>query len=146
VIAENLRMNGLEWVSLLNVAISDTEGVATIHLAADTNTGASGLHRVTRYPLPTQQVTTRTLASVLDIEQLDRVDLMKVDVEGFEYEALLGSPEVFQERKVRALALELHPKILSDRKRDAKDITMMLAECKYEMIEAFGNTVWLARE
>jgi FkbM family methyltransferase len=146
VIVENLKINEVEWGHVLNVAVTDTEGVVTIHLASDMNTGASGLHRSTKYPLPTQQVTTRTLASVLDDERLARVDLMKVDIEGFEYEALLGSPEVFREHRVRALALELHPTILSARKKDAKDITVMLEEYNYTMTGTFCNAVWLAPE
>jgi FkbM family methyltransferase len=144
VIKENLRMNGVEWASVLNVAVTDTDGVVTLHLNSDTNTGASGLHRHTKYLLPTQQVAARTLSQVLDGEHLMQVDLMKVDIEGFEYEALLASPEVFKQHRVRALALELHPTILANRNKDTKEITGMLAACNYRMIETFGNTVWLA--
>jgi FkbM family methyltransferase len=146
VIAENLRLNGVTWASVANIVITDTPGTATIHLAPDTNTGASGLHRTAKYRLPTQQVAARTLGQVLDDERLAHVDLMKVDVEGFEYEALLGSPEVFKQRRVRALALELHPTILADRNKDISHITGMLAECNYRMTDASGTTVWLAPE
>jgi FkbM family methyltransferase len=146
VIAENLRINRVEWASVLNVAVADSEVTATIHLASDINTGGSGMHRSTKYRLPTQQVAARTLAQVLDGEKLARVDLMKVDIEGFEYEALLGSPEVFRERRVKALALELHPTILTNRKKDASLITKMLEGYNYRMTEILGNTVWLAPE
>jgi FkbM family methyltransferase len=144
IIAENLRLNGVEYVRVLNTAVSDAPGMVSIHLASDINTGASGLHRSTKYPLPTQKVAARTLAQVLDDEGLLRVDLMKVDLEGFEYEALMGSVEVFAQHRVRALALELHPTILSDRGKEVSEITKMLCRCGYLMAEAPSNTVWLA--
>jgi FkbM family methyltransferase len=143
VIAENLRLNGV-WVSVLNVAVTDSPGVATIHLTPDMNTGASGLSRSAKYRVPTQPVETRTLAQLLDDEGLTHVDLMKVDIEGFEYEALLGSREVFRQHRVQVLALELHPTILANRNKDVGDIAKMLAECDYKMTDACGNTVWLA--
>jgi FkbM family methyltransferase len=143
VIAENLRLNGVNWANVLNVAVTDTPGVATIQLTPDTNNGASGLHRATKYRLPTQPVATRTLAQVLNDEGLARVDLMKVDIEGFEYEALLGSPEVFAQHRVRALALELHPTILTKRNKDVADINKMLADNSYNITDRFANTVWL---
>ncbi len=146
VIAENLRINGVDWANVVNVAVTDSEGIATIHLASDINTGSSGLHRSTKYRLPTQQVAARTLAQVLDEEQLAYVDLMKVDIEGFEYEALLGSPDVFRKRRVKALALELHPTILANRKKDTSLINKMLEEYNYRMTDIFGNTVWIAPE
>jgi FkbM family methyltransferase len=144
VIAENLRLNGVEWVSVWNVAVTNSSGLATIHLTPDMNTGASGLSRSAKYRVPTQQVATRTLAQLLDYEGLTHVDLMKVDIEGFEYEALLGSPEVFGQHRVQVLALELHPTILANRNKDVEDITKMLAGCDYKMTDACGNTVWLA--
>jgi FkbM family methyltransferase len=144
VIAENLRLNGLEFVRVLNIAVADQRGVAMLHLASDTNSGTTGLHREFKYYLPTQQVETQTLAQILDSESLGRVDVMKMDIEGFEYEAVLGSSEVFREHRVRVLALDLHPTILANRGKDISDISKMLAECGYSMSQEYGNTVWQA--
>jgi FkbM family methyltransferase len=144
VIEKNLLLNEVTWASVLNVAVTDIAGESSIHLAPDINTGMSGLHRSTKYHLPTQQVSSCTLAQILDDEQLAHVDLMKVDIEGFEYEALLGSPEVFKKHRVKALALELHPWILVERKKEVSDITNMLEECGYKKTEIVNNDVWLA--
>ena len=146
VIEENLRLNGLTNASLVNAALSDTPGQVTLHLTSDTNSGGSGLHRHTAYSLPTQEVAAMTLAQVLDQQKIDHVDLMKVDIEGFEYEALLGSPDVFHQHRILALALELHPTILAERGKNAGDIEQMLASTGYRKTETFGNSVWLAPE
>lgn len=83
---------------------------------------------------------------MLDEVGMGHVDLMKVDIEGFEYEALLGAPEVFQRHRVAALALELHPTRLASRHKDATDIATMLERCGYKLTTSEGNDVWLAPE
>lgn len=50
--------------------------------------------------LPATQET-RTLADIATNFQLDRIDLIKMDIKGFEYEGVLGSPELFRHRIVR---------------------------------------------
>ena len=81
---------------------------------------------------------------MLIAQGLNHVDLLKVDIEGFEYEAVLGSPRVFQQQRVKALALELHPTILADRGKSAGDTERMLEQAGYRLTETFGNTVWIA--
>ena len=113
--------------------MTDVPGEMTLHLAPNINSGASGLYRMTKYRVPTQTVAARTLAQILDDEKLSRVDLMKVDIEGFEYEALLGSRSVFAEMRMRVLALELHPTILAKRGKEMSDIVTMLDVTGYAL-------------
>lgn len=113
-----------------------------IHLAADTNTGASGQHRMARYRLATQEVRGKTLNQIMDEQNLAFVDLMKVDIERAEYEVILGSLEVFRQGRIRAIALELHPTILEAQGKEAANITTVLIESGYRMVPSFGNSVW----
>lgn len=145
VLDRNLQLNGIEGARVLNIAISDRSGEAGLRLSPDTNTGASALDRgFTKYPLRRQAVATRRLGDVLNEEGMDHVDLMKVDIEGSEYEALLGSPEIFEAHRIRALALELHPSRLAARSKRALDITDMLASYGYRYTVDEGNSVWIA--
>jgi FkbM family methyltransferase len=143
VIAENLRLNGVT-AEVLNVAVTDVAGPVQIHLSADIASGGSGLQQSTRYRVPTQIVKATTLAQVLDDAALRHVDLLKVDIEGSEYEALLGSPEVFSQHRVGAVALELHPSRLEKRGKKGADITDMLSSSGYVKVNPFGNDVWIA--
>jgi len=66
VIEENLRLNGLEWVHVVQAAVSDKSGTATIHLSADVNCGGSrwpirhrpDVHPTTLLPPPLRLVGT----------------------------------------------------------------------------------------
>jgi FkbM family methyltransferase len=64
IIEMNLHINQLN-ATIMHAAVSDRQEVVTLHLSPNTNTGSSGLHRATKYRLPTQSVTALTLATYL---------------------------------------------------------------------------------
>ncbi|HEY1380702.1 MAG TPA: FkbM family methyltransferase [Gemmataceae bacterium] len=143
VLAENLRLNDLHNVAVCAAAVSDTEGTAELYLTPDVNTGGSGLARKNRYPLPTETVRTTTLARLLADAGVGAVDLMKLDIEGFEYEAVFGSKDLFRSGAVRALALELHPDVLRGRGRDPDELVEFLRGCGYREDRSTGNVVFV---
>jgi FkbM family methyltransferase len=53
-------------------------------------------------------------------------DVMKIDVEGFEYEVLHGSLEVFQAKKPKKLFIEVHPDKLESYGHSVTDILSLL--------------------
>jgi len=145
VLVRNIRENSALNVDIIQRAISDTPGFATISLTPDMNTGSSGLFRATRYRVPTQDVLQTTLDGLFKFLSLRSVRLMKMDIEGFEYEAVLGSREVFLGTTLEYFALELHPTILARRGKPEKDIVDFLADCGYRRDERF-ETLILAKQ
>jgi FkbM family methyltransferase len=115
VLARNIRENDALNIDVIQRAISDDHGVATLSLSPDMNTGSSGIFRTTRYGVPTQDVLQTTLERLFQLLSLRSVRLMKIDIEGFQYEAALGSCDVFRAGIIEYLALELHPTSLSRR-------------------------------
>lgn len=146
VLARNLQLNRLDNVSLYPVAISDSEGTAVLHLSPDLNTGSTGLTRRTCYKVARQPVRMVTLTRVLSDARVEQVDLMKMDIEGFEYEAVFGSRELFATGRIRAVALELHPDQMRDRGRDPVELVGFLRDSGYREDCTFGNTVFVQRD
>ncbi|HVW19741.1 MAG TPA: FkbM family methyltransferase [Opitutaceae bacterium] len=137
VLRRNLALNGCsDRVALAAVAISDRAGEASLHLTPGVNNSASSLSRPTRYPLARQRVACDTLERTLAAHGIAECALLKIDVEGWEYEAVLGSPEFFRQRRARAVALELHPAVLARRGLDGEKITRFLGECGYVAADA----------
>lgn len=132
VLRENFRLNTCANVTLAQVAVSDHAGEATLHLTAGVNNSASGLHRATRYGLPTETVPTARLATVLDQHGVTHCRLLKMDVESWEYEAIFGSEDLFRSGRIRSLAVEIHPDILAARGLDPARISAFLASCGYQ--------------
>lgn len=144
VLQQNFELNGCSNIKLISTAISDAENTAELYLTPDTNTGASGLSRGTRYRLPTETVQTTTLLKLIADQQLEQIDLMKMDIEGFEYEALLGAEAVLRTGQIKALALELHPAAIIVRGLDPGKIVTLLHDCGYFQDPNSETSVYLA--
>jgi len=72
-----------------------------------------------------------TLAEIFRRHRIETCALLKIDIEGWEYEAVLGSPKLFRDGRIKAIALELHPPLLLRRGLDSAKITGFLADCGY---------------
>lgn len=145
VIARNVKENAVPCVQVFQRAISDSIGVAELFVAPDRNSGSSGLSRATRYKVPTESVLQTTLGDFFRLLKLESVRLMKMDIEGFEYEAVLGSRELFRSGVVEHFALELHPTILARRGKPEADIVRFLEECGYRRDERFRSHILTRR-
>jgi len=141
VLIRNIAENQAYNMHLCQLAIAGRSGMASLALAPDMNTGASGLIRMTRYRTPVELVPQVTLRELFDRFALRRVRLLKMDIEGSEYDAILGSPSVFQDGLIENLALELHPEALQRQGRTADEILAFLAEHGYRPAPRFSNLV-----
>ena len=144
VLAKNMELNDVRNVTVVTQAVSNTKGQATMHVSPSTNTGSTGLVLESRYRVPTQIVETTTLAELFREQKLEYCDVMKVDIEGFEYEAILGSPDVFEQGRVRRLVLQLHPHLIEKRGLRTSDITDLLARCGYTQDTRFEEMVFVS--
>lgn len=143
VLLRNFALNDCHNTTAVAAAVSDCRGQATLHLTPGVNNSASGLMAPTRYPLFRQDVPTLPLSEILVEAGIDHCALMKVDIEGWEYEAVLGSPELFRSGRVRALALELHPQLLRERGLEVNAITGFLADCGYREVSGLGHCLFV---
>jgi FkbM family methyltransferase len=140
IIGANAKLNDLTSIDVVNCAISDRSGTGEIYLSNSINPGASGFVRVAAYRLPKAVVKVETLQNLLSDAGLGAVDVMKIDIEGYEYEAILGSPDLFRQHRIGALFIEMHPDNISRRGLDPKDIDRFLVGCGYIR----NDTAWLS--
>jgi FkbM family methyltransferase len=139
VIQRNICENSAHNILSLRYAISDTDGKSEFFLAPDINTGYSGLFRTAKYNLPTEIVPTITLERLVKMLSLKKVKLMKLDVESYEYEVILGSKPVFESDLIENIVLELHPSVLEQRGKRVDDIEEFLLSAGYRKDNEFGK-------
>jgi FkbM family methyltransferase len=114
ILRENFRVNGCNNIQIVRAAVCSQAGTVQMRIAAANNTGSSSLYKVTKYPLPSQETRALTLRDLLEEARIDSCDLMKVDIEGAEYDALYGA-EVLERGVIRNIAVEYHDRILERR-------------------------------
>jgi len=142
VIQKNLELNGLTNVTLVKSAVSDRPGEAELHISPSTNTGSTGLSQSTRYRVPHEAVPVNTLEAILGKAGIQAVDLMKMDIEGFEYEAITGAEKLFKEKRIQALALEMHFDLMRARGKDFKKLESLLRNHGYLQDLQASTNLW----
>ncbi len=102
---KNLEDNNLSRrVTVLESLLSNNDGLKTIYERKDHSAGFN-------LYLPTDvkyDIQSRTLESVVRDNKITHCDLLKMDIEGGEYEVLLNTPpQVFE--KIQSIVMEYHP-------------------------------------
>lgn len=145
VLRRNFELNGCPQVEHLATTVSDRSGTVDLHLAPDVNSGSSGLAAATRYRVPTETVPTLTLAQLLEAVNPAGAPVVKMDIESWEYEAILGSPEVFLNGRIRALVLELHYPMMRRRGRPPAEVPDFLRASGYTLAPDGAGLLWVRR-
>jgi FkbM family methyltransferase len=110
-LSRNIQLNNLANIKAFNIAVSGESGESVLHLFPD-NGQNSLLQRSNPQLRPTSDVRVETwsVARVL-LEVPAPVNLLKMDIEGMEYQALFSCPAE-DLRKVERIALEYHEDVV----------------------------------
>ncbi len=110
ILKNHIRMNGLqERASIVPLAVSDQEGVAEFHFSQ-----ASGMSRLgeANPELASSASCIKVKVTTLDIycgEHHLEPDLLLMDIEGYEYNALKGARQLISSVPKIELVIEMHP-------------------------------------
>ena len=111
----NVSANRLAMVDCRRLAAGRSAGTARFAGFRDTD-GNSGLSReVAPGGAFDFECTVCAIDAVADAHGLDAVDLVKIDIEGGEAEALAGMADGLRRGRYRRLLIEVHPRALAER-------------------------------
>jgi FkbM family methyltransferase len=142
----NIELNAVANIRALKVALGAQSGSATLAIAEGGHEGQNtiGTHvsnptvRTTAH----EQVTLQTIDGIVDEHGLERLDFLKLDVEGSEVEALRGAAETIS-RFQPLMLLEAEDERLASQNRTKADFTSTLLGFDYEMWVFDGDTAQL---
>lgn len=132
----NIRRNAAN-VTPIQVAISDTDGTASF---AENNSRARA-SLANYFNSATRPVRVRRLDGLMDELGIERVALLKIDVEGFEPEVLRTTPL----DRVGAVYFEIVPQLMASRGVSAESPLNLLREAGFQLRQ-IGPLNWLAHQ
>lgn len=132
-LSECVARNGLAQVNALQIAAAAEAG--TLNLSGyDESSDNFGLSRIAGTDNATGiafAIAARPLDQVLTETGVDSVDLLKMDIEGYEGFALAGMERALTEHRIKRIILELHPEQLAEHGHAAEDVIARLTENGY---------------
>ncbi len=145
VIHTNLELNGCANVEVQRLLVSGVDGELDLMLMPEASPGASSLYTSRpklRSILPKERVASKTLGSFLALSRIIRCDLMKVDIEGAEWDVFMNAGEVLRSGMIRNMVIEIHNGILEARGLSGSDFDRFIRGCGYTLDDSLGPWVY----
>jgi FkbM family methyltransferase len=101
---------GFANVTILQCAVAQTDGMASLHDVEAGHAGLATLREIPEASGTTYEVPTRRLDGVAELGDAE-LQLVKVDVEGFEEHVLAGTSGLLASRRIQAMLLEVSPQL-----------------------------------
>lgn len=128
---ENMALNNIQNVQLHREAVSNIEGTLHLFLSKTANAGThSTLYNERTVTEESIQIPATTLDAFARATNLPRLDLIKVDVEGAEFEVIQGADSVLRTYRPRVI-LELCDRLQIERGLSSRQIKEFMVEHNY---------------
>jgi FkbM family methyltransferase len=136
-IKASLKKNSISNVVVVEAAVSDFVGRSSFHLSPYYNSE----HSLFDYHYSSGNLNNTDVITI-DVTTVDkilgelsdfRVDLIKMDIEGSESNALKGMKKMLEENEHLVLITEFWPKGFENAKNDPKDFLKKLEECNFKI-------------
>lgn len=136
-LSENASLNQAKNISLNNVGLGSKDEQVKLYVIDETN---PGMNRIlngasVQDSVRSEVITIKRLDDFLTKEALERVDLVKIDVEGYEFNVLKGAERILNEFKP-VLFIEVNDDNISQNGSSAKELITHLAQKGYTIFNA----------
>jgi FkbM family methyltransferase len=138
-IGEQLRIRQIHNVEHIPTAISDYQGEGVLHLKSFD--GHHSLGDIGSPTVGTMRVPVTTLDWFAETRGINRVSLLKIDVEGFEPEVLRGARGLLSARAIALIVFECSPRLYRQRGLDPFAPMAVLEEYGYQARTLHGTPV-----
>jgi len=102
-----IQTNEITWAEPVNIGLSDVSGELPLFLAKDSNNHTPSM--VTQADANViARVPVRRLDDLANERGITQIDLLKIDVEGFEPQVLAGAPNLLAARAIKAILVEIN--------------------------------------
>jgi FkbM family methyltransferase len=126
-------------ITLNHLAVADQERILTLNVYSEEYSGWNSLanrplenYGITVKPIGTEDIQSITLDNYCETNNIKFIDLLKIDVEGAEYQVMLGAKSLFKNKRVRCCIFEFGATTF-DMGNSPKEIESFLTSCGYSI-------------
>jgi FkbM family methyltransferase len=138
----NIEASQADAVSVWPVACAQSESTLQFFAAPESNTGESSLSKDNASQegaaAVSYSVQARPLDAIVKEAKLDRIDVIKIDVEGAEFEVLKGAATILDSYRP-VLVMELMPNQLKSMGTSMDEVNRYLVSHGYSLSRQLGN-------
>lgn len=163
ILQDNIELNAMQNIAVEPVAVGNSDRMGFLRLCAGSDGSNEGMNYLARdrgaeSDVPVDVV---CLDSYCQSHNIEQIDLIKMDIEGGEYDALLGARHLLQKQAIGCIFLEMAEWAAERSGHSTDAIEKLLADAGYrlyglgsqgleqiavEMTERPGNVIALAGE
>jgi FkbM family methyltransferase len=132
-LAENVELNGLANVAVIEAAVWSVAGTVSLSAAGPVGTGT---HAVVEGRIDDAKPVPATTIDEMGGRGARPPDVVKLDVEGGELEALRGASATLEAGAIRELFVETHPTRLAERGASEEELVSFLTDHGYAEVWA----------
>jgi len=126
---KNYTLNGFSNYEILEKAVGKNKGTKTLYKRSESSKAGRLDPDISNKKLVnTGEVIVDTIDDIISSRNINKVEILKIDVEGFEYEVLCGCKNSFKENKIKKIICEIHPWFLKKKGLDKNSIYAFLKE------------------
>ena len=131
---ENIKMNGFDNIQVFGYALGKKNGKGRIYLTNKNNPGEATLRpKGKSTPELTEEITVRSLDSMLEDLKISKIDVVKIDTEGAELDILEGGEKFISCHPPKALFIECIDDHLIQFGKTSLALINWLKEKKYQV-------------
>lgn len=139
---ENLEVNNIQNVIVHEQVVSQQCGEITFSFGAELGHSTVEERHITRTDT-SKIVLSTTIDEFATLNQISLIDLVKIDVEGHEYEVLLGASKLLSEGRIRTIVFEHSPTLLELNGKHSDAVFLLLDRFGYQVKELDGHAISL---
>ena len=126
----NLARNYIQNVKALNLAVSDSEGTVKVYFGGHGNCGETSILEQVGMEFEGEVKSIR-LDTILISEELDKIRIVKIDVEGAEFSVVDGMHELLHKCPKVDVLIEINPERLATQGKTAESIFKIFEQAGY---------------